>query len=132
MPRVSAWLVRAALLHLVVGVTIGAALLAGNAAGWSAGRPLALAHREMVTVGWLVQLAIGVGFWILPPVRGDAVRERPAWIVAALLNGGVLLFVGACLWAGGSGGGPLPAAARTLEAAAVLLFGVPLALRSFR
>lgn len=132
MPRVSAWMVRAALLHLAVGVTIGAALLAGDAVGWPGSRPLALAHREMVTVGWLVQLAVGVGFWVLPPVRAEAVRGRAAWVAAALLNGGVLLFVAAVVEGGAPGAGGLLAAARALETAAVLLFGVPLAVRAFR
>lgn len=132
MPRVSAWMVRAALLHLAAGVTVGAALLAGDAVGWAGSRPLVLAHRELVTVGWLVQLAVGVGFWILPPVRGDAIRGRPAWVVAALLNAGVLLYAAGVVGSGAPGGGLLLAAARTLEAAAVLLFGVPLAVRSFR
>jgi hypothetical protein len=125
-------MVRAALLHLAAGVTIGAALLAGDAVGWPGSRPLAAAHRELVTVGWLVQLAMGVGFWVLPPIHGEAIRGRPAWAVAALLNGGVLLFAGAVVAGGAPGAGALLAAGRALEAAAVLLFGVPLAVRAFR
>lgn len=68
----------------------------------------------------------------MPAISRLLIRGRPAWIVGALLNGGVLLFAGACLWGDGTGGGPLLAAARAAEAAAVLLFGVPLAVRSFR
>jgi len=134
-PRVSLWLVRAALVHLAVGVTAGALLLAGKATGWTPDTgQLALAHREIVVVGWLVQLAVGVGFWILPPIRGDAVREGPAWRVAGLLNAGVLLYVAGCLWGGAAGGqaGPLLAAGRILELLALTAFGVPLATRAFR
>lgn len=132
MPRVSAWLVRSSLLHLAVGVTIGALLLAGKA-GWPlGGGALVPVHREMLLVGWLVQLALGVGFWILPPVRGGAIRKRPAWTVAVLLNAGVALFLAGSLWGGAGGAGWLRAAGRTLEALAVVGFAVPLARRPFR
>ena len=50
-------------------------------------------HSEAVLVGWTVQLAMGVAWWILPkyprlPERGPA---APLWVAWLLLNGGVLL-----------------------------------------
>lgn len=134
MPRVSAWLVRASLLCLAAGATLGTVLLAGKA-GWGlpAGGAWLAVHRELLLVGWLVQLALGVGFWILPPVRGEAIRERPAWRVAGLLNAGLVVFAAGALWSAPDGiVAHLPAAGRTLEALAVLGFAVPLLRRSFR
>lgn len=137
MPRVSRWLVRSSLLCLAAGATLGACLLVGKAVGrpvWS-GSLLAV-HRELVVVGWLVQLALGVGLWILPPVRGQAVRERRGWTIAGALSAGIVLYLLSALWTGATGGGPAPAAARLvgrgLEAAAVLGFGVPLLRRPWR
>jgi hypothetical protein len=50
------------------------------------------AHVEFLLTGWMVQLALGVAFWILPrfrvgPERG---REEIAWISYVLLNIGVV------------------------------------------
>lgn len=134
MPPVSAWMVRAALAYLAVGATVGAGLLAQKG-GWLhlGGGALVRAHREVLLVGWLVQLALGVGFWILPPVRGTRVRGWPGWSVAALLNAGVAAVVASLLLAGpgtvrdaGIVGG------RVVEVAAILLFGIPLALKPWR
>lgn len=133
MPRVSVWLVRSSLLYLTLGVTLGAGFLVQKAGWWVMGGAwLVSVHREILLVGWLVQLAMGVGFWILPPVRDRAIRQRPAWTVAALLNAGLLLFVLGSLPAVGGGGLASQLLARVLEALAVLGFGVPLMTRAFR
>ena len=134
MPRVSAWLVRASLVYLAAGASLGAALLAGKG-GWGlpAGGAWLAIHRELLLVGWLVQLAVGVGFWILPPVRSEAIRRRPAWRVAILLNAGLLLFaVGAARGDAAPLIGWLPTIGRSLEALAVAGFAWPLLRRSFR
>ena len=84
-------------------------------------------------MGWLVQLVLGVGFWILPPVRGEAIRERPAWRVAFLLNAGLLVFaVGAARGEAAPLVGWLPVIGRGLEALAVAGFAWPLLRRPFR
>jgi hypothetical protein len=46
----------------------------------------------MLLVGWMVQLACGVAFWILPRLNatGDRGVEWPAWVCYGALNGGVL------------------------------------------
>ena len=93
MPRLSAWAVRAALVHFMLGFTFGGLILA------SKGTPLppALwrllpAHIEFLLLGWMAQLALGVAFWILPRFpggsRGD---ERLAWAAIGLLNLGLVL-----------------------------------------
>ena len=93
MPRLTIWMVRTALLHLLLGFLVGALLLANRGVPLHPAIPrLRPAHAELLLIGWTVQLAMGVAFWILPrfrpgPERGD---ERPAWAAWALLNLGVL------------------------------------------
>jgi len=92
MPKLSCWFIKAALLYLAVGVTFGGLIL------WHKGLPLhpllwrlLPVHIEFLLFGWIVQLAMVVGFWIFPRfwrARGD---ERPAWVAFGLLNTGVLL-----------------------------------------
>ncbi len=96
MPRLSVWMVRSALLHLGIGITLGTLML------WNKGSLIDLriwllvsTHLEMLIVGWLIQLALGVAFWILPRFtqepRYGAVRR--GWVGFALLNTGILLFI---------------------------------------
>lgn len=122
MPRVSVWLIRASMLHLLSGALLGAAYLGFKATG----APLfALTHRpvhvEQMLIGWMVQLVIGVGFWILPRTDPAAMATagRRMWLVLVLLNLGVL--------AAALGGDPrlpdvIPVAGRAAEAVAVGLF----------
>lgn len=134
MPRLSVWIVRTALAHLGVGVTLGAAILAAKGLpGWRVEPPaggaawpwwLLGAHVEVVLVGWLVQFALGVAYWILPRRRigGRPARGREAWAAAAfgLINVGVLAVV-----AGGLAADPRAVAmGRVLEALAVAAFAV--------
>jgi len=86
----SVWCIRAALLYLGAGVALGAAMLAGvDPQALLRCRPL---HAEMLLVGWLVQLAFGVGYWILPRLPGARPRgnESAAWLALLLLNAGLL------------------------------------------
>ncbi len=96
MPRLSCWFVRASLIYLAIGFTFGALMLANEGLGFDPLLGLLLpAHMEMLLVGWLVQLAMGVAFWILPrfpqgPPRGN---ETLAWLAFVLLNLGIALVV---------------------------------------
>lgn len=96
MPRVSRFFVRAALLHFLAGTSLGAWVLMplGGTGTLSAHR---LLHAELLLVGWLLQLALGVASWIFPFSRGIT-RDRRVWTGWALLNGG-LLTAGAGAWA---------------------------------
>jgi hypothetical protein len=94
MPRLSCWFLRASLLYLAVGFTLGALLL------FHKGIPLHPAlwrllppHIEFVLLGWTMQLAMGVAFWILPRYRqgSEHGREVTAGLAFVLLNGGVLM-----------------------------------------
>lgn len=92
MPRLSVWAIRAALLYLVLGFTIGALML------WNKGAPLhpmlwrlLPAHIEFLLFGWTVQLARGVAYWILPRFQAARGNPRLAWLALSLLNLGVLV-----------------------------------------
>lgn len=93
MARISAWYVRAALVHFAVGATAGAWGLAAKSGLWPAfplpPRPL---HVEVVLIGWICQLAVGVALWIFPFSRSVSADLR-FWLAWAFLNGGVLLVV---------------------------------------
>jgi heme/copper-type cytochrome/quinol oxidase subunit 1 len=52
-------------------------------------------HIELLIFGWLIQLALGVAFWIIPrftqePRYGNV---RRGWIAFAMFNLGILLVV---------------------------------------
>lgn len=99
MPRLSIWMVRTALLHLLVGFTIGALMLANKGIPFypPLWRLLPL-HIELLLLGWTLQLAMGVAFWILP--RFDTTRPRAgfAWAAYLLLNLGIGLVAASLFW----------------------------------
>ncbi len=97
MDPVSVRLARASILWLVTGFTLGALMLSdtlvpGNWRVW-----FAPTHGHILFVGWFLQFAIGIAYWLLPRKRtGDrplGYDERPASSAYALLNGGLLLRV---------------------------------------
>lgn len=103
MPKLSVCLIRASLAYLAAGFVMGAIMLADRAlplGGWVIRlRPM---HIEFLLLGWTVQLALGVAYWILPRFRAGAERGRAslAWAAFALLNTGVLVVaVGAAVGA---------------------------------
>jgi len=123
MPRLSVIAVRLSLLHLLAGFTLGALLLAHKGvpfAPWA--WRLLPGHMDLLLFGFVIQLAVGIGYWILPRYPGaDAPRGRawPVWAAVALINAGVLLAL-AVGWFNLPTG--LLAAARVLEGAAAALF----------
>lgn len=94
MPRLSVYYIRASLIYVLLGFTFGGLLLANKGFMISPAIWMLLPiHIEFDLVGWLVQLAMGVAFWILPrfskgPVRGN---ERLSWLSFLLINLGILL-----------------------------------------
>lgn len=90
MPRLSVWLIRTALVHLLAGFTIGALLLANKGVPlhpmvWR----LLPIHIELLLLGWTLQLAMGVAFWILPRFQNARPRAGLAWAAYLLLNLGI-------------------------------------------
>ncbi|KAA3657152.1 MAG: hypothetical protein DWQ04_28945 [Chloroflexi bacterium] len=124
MPRLSQWMIRAAFIYLLLGVTFGALLLTHKGIplhpslwGWLP------AHIEFLLMGWIVQITMGVAFWILPrywkkPRRPKAIYAQIAFV---LLNLGIWLVVAGTtfragqwvLWAG-----------RTVEVGAIAFFAL--------
>ena len=121
MPRVSAWFVRGSLCHLVGGFTLGALLLTGKGIPLGSGLwALRGAHIEMLLVGWMIQLVMGVAIWIFPRFavrRAPQLSARTAWLAFALLNAGVVLV---------SLGGSLVGAGRLVEIGAAASFAAHL------
>jgi hypothetical protein len=91
MPRFSVWTVRLAFVYLFIGFTLGALMLANK------GMPLGAwvwrllpAHIDFLLFGFVIQLTIGIAYWILPRYRtGSRGNESAFWISVALLNLGV-------------------------------------------
>lgn len=93
MTRLSVWTVRTALLYLGIGFLLGALMLTqkGVPLDPSMLRLLPM-HVEFVLLGWTLQLAMGIAFWILPrfsrePRYGNL---RLGWLAYGLLNLGVV------------------------------------------
>lgn len=96
MPRLSVYFVRASLTYLILTLTFGGLLLANKGitiapAIWS----LLPLHIEFAFVGWMIQLAMGVAFWILPRFSRGTPRgeERLSWLAFIMVNTGILMLV---------------------------------------
>lgn len=93
MARVSIWYVRAALLHFLAGVSIGTWQLVASADLLpDVSLMLRSVHVELLLLGWLVQLAVGVATWILP-FSGAVSSDSRLWSAWSMLNGGVFLVI---------------------------------------
>ena len=96
MPRLSVYFVRASLIYLILGFTFGGFLLANKGIVFSpsiwAFLPI---HIEFTFIGWMVQLAIGIAFWILPRFSSNTPRgnENWTWGTFILLNLGIICIV---------------------------------------
>ncbi len=90
MPRLTRWFIRSALVDLALGFTFGALMLFNKGVPVTAWiwRLLPL-HVELVLLGWTVQLAMGVAFWILPRFGLSRGNESAAWAAFVLINAGV-------------------------------------------
>lgn len=122
MPRLSQWIIRAALIYLLSGITIGTLLLAHKGVPFL---PMLWAwlpvHIEFLLMGWIVQLTLGVAFWILPRYWQQPRRpnERYAQIAFILLNLGIWLVVAGTTFRAGAW---VLVAGRLAELGAVLFF----------
>jgi hypothetical protein len=124
MPRLSCWFVRSALLHLALGSVLGAFILAAKAgAADIALRGLIPVHFDILIIGWLTQLSMGVAYWIFPRILlGDRGRPIYAGAAFALLQSGLTLNLisGLRLWFPGTA--DLFSPALVLQCGAVLVF----------
>ncbi len=86
MPALSIWFIRTALIYLLIGWTIGATLLCAKGIKlpvilWLL-RPV---HIELMLTGWLIQLIMGVAFWMLPRFPDSRSRGNIYPIILAYL-----------------------------------------------
>ena len=94
MPRLSTWFIGAAMSQFALGALIGAALMIARAAGvYPSVSWLLPFHIEFMLIGWAVQLAMGVAYWVLPRHRSGPERGSPRLSLLAfgLINVGVVL-----------------------------------------
>ncbi|MBX3013129.1 MAG: hypothetical protein KF832_16545 [Caldilineaceae bacterium] len=120
MPRLTVYFIRAALIYLLLGFTLGGLLL------WQKGMSLhpaiwqlLPAHMEFLLLGWTVQLVFGTAYWILPRFHNQRRRQALAWLSFVLLNGGIgLVVIGS--WPGSPQ--PMQLMGRLLEFASIVLF----------
>lgn len=124
MPRLSQWIIRTAFIYLLLGFTFGALLLTHKGIplhpalwGWLP------AHVEFLLIGWIVQLTMGVAFWILPrywnpPRRPNEIYAQIAFI---LLNLGIWVVVAGTTFRAGRW---VLLAGRVVEVGAVVFFAL--------
>jgi hypothetical protein len=98
MPHLSVWFLRAALVHFVLTAAMGIYLSAAKGGFLSfEGPDLVPLHLHLALVGWTLQLAFGVAFWILPRLKKPGAqgggrgsyhrgRELPAWLAFVGIN----------------------------------------------
>ncbi len=107
MPLASRVSVKASIIYLVIGASLGAILLINRWMPLGSGiYALRASHVEFLVVGWLTQLIIGVAWWLFPPLaigqrddapvplrRGQAQRgsEPLFWATLTCLNIGIML-----------------------------------------
>ena len=108
MPRLTRWLVRAAMLYLVAALALGILMQAPFATQLPVMRAIWPAYLHLLVVGWLTQLIFGVAYWMFPRYSAEKPRgnEPLGWAALVLLNGGLILRAVAEPWYSitGSGG----------------------------
>jgi hypothetical protein len=125
MPRLSTYFVKSALICLAVGFTIGGLILASKASSVVSGTVWLSfpAHIVILLNGWLIQLALGVAYWILPRIQGsERGRRRWAWAAFWAMQTGLGLTALSLLGMWWSGMNTLFTPGVMLQAAAVGLF----------
>lgn len=96
MPPLSRLFVKTAFVYLLLALTLGVILAAqpvfGLSGAWAALTP---AYFHLFMLGWVMQLIIGVGYWMFPKYSREQPRgnETAAWAVYWLLNLGLALRV---------------------------------------
>jgi hypothetical protein len=97
MDRLSSLAIRLSLVWLLLGAAVGGLMLTDRAAPGTWRLWAAPTHGHVLFVGWFLQFAIGVAYWLLPRRRSATrplgYQERPGLVAIAALNLGLLLRV---------------------------------------
>lgn len=101
MPKFSIFSIRASLLYLVIGGSVGGIMLVSKAIGlWPWIWYWRTAHIHAMLVGWLLNLIFGVAFWILPRLDAHGWRGSPwlVWSASGLLQAALAVLVWSSVW----------------------------------
>lgn len=97
MDRLTRLMGRLSLVYLGLGFILGAVLLAGEGVSANWGAAWGNVHAHVLFVGWFVQFAVGIAYWLLPRRKTAAqplgYNERLALLACGLINAGLLLRV---------------------------------------
>jgi hypothetical protein len=97
MDAVSVRFVRAALVWLVLGVLVGGLMLSDDLAPGDWRAWFTPTHGHVLFVGWFLQFAVGVAYWLLPRKRSPELplgyRETTARGAMLVLNAGLIMRV---------------------------------------
>lgn len=99
MDPISVKMVRAALIWLAIGFLLGALMLSDATVPGDWRYWFAPTHGHILFVGWFLQFAVGIAYWLLPRQRTDdrplGYNERAALLSLVTLNIALVLRVGA-------------------------------------
>ncbi|MTI87850.1 MAG: cbb3-type cytochrome c oxidase subunit I [Balneolaceae bacterium] len=87
-------MVKLSLAYLLMGASMGVMLLLNKAFNFYAPLWAVLpVHIEFMLIGWVVQLTLGVAYWILPRYFGKQGRGNPilAYAMIGVLNTGIIV-----------------------------------------
>ena len=94
MDRLSIIMVRVALIWLVLGFVVGGLMLVDRAVPGDWRLWMAPSHGHMLFVGWFLQFALGIAYWLLPRKRSEQLpigyREGVGLAGTAALNTGLV------------------------------------------
>lgn len=92
MPAISRLFIKAALISFLLGMLGGGVLLLYKAVTDQTVPPsLVIIHTHLLTVGFLVNMVIGVAYWMFPRPTAVPTRDVAATVMFWSLNGGLVL-----------------------------------------
>ena len=94
MPTLSRWYIKLGMIYFMLGLFMGALVLAQPVMGWWSGlQTLRPVYLHFLFIGWVSQLIMGVGYWMFPKLSKEKPRgsEWLGWAVLILLNVGLVL-----------------------------------------
>jgi hypothetical protein len=86
MDRLSSFMVRASFVWLLIGVVVGGLMLTDRSLPGEWRLWASPTHGHILFVGWFVQFALGIAFWLLPRRRSP---ERPLGYPEGIASGAV-------------------------------------------
>ena len=88
-------MIRMSLIYMISGMILGSGMFAAKVypafAEFWLYIPL---HIEFLLIGWMLQLFLGMAYWILPRNPTDPIRgpEWMIWLVLIFFNSGIIVF----------------------------------------